>query len=182
MDGDVHLFGLGHYGHGASRGVDAALGFGLGHALDPMDATLKAKQRIGALALNLHHRFLQAALVRLVFVQHRRLEAPPLGEAHVHAENLRGEERGLLATGAGPDFKDDVLGVERVLGDEQPLDLDLAFGDGFFQVGDLHFGHLTQLGVHGLVAQDGLGLPQLLQPRALGLEGQYYRLQLGAKL
>jgi hypothetical protein len=43
--------------------------------------------------------------------------------AAVHAEELGGEERRLVAAGAGADLEDDVLAVVRVLRDERLLDL-----------------------------------------------------------
>ena len=49
------------------------------------------------------------------------LPALLLGEARVHAEDLGGEERGLVAAGAGADFEDDVLLVVRILGQQQHL-------------------------------------------------------------
>ena len=38
VDLDIHLFGLRQHRHGRRRGVNAALGLGFGHALDPVDA------------------------------------------------------------------------------------------------------------------------------------------------
>ncbi len=147
-----------------------------------MHATLEAEEAVGAIALDLGRGLLEAARIRVALVQHRDLEAPALREADVHAEQLRGEQRGLLAAGAGTDLEDHILGVGGILGNEQALDLGLALGDGLLQIGDLHLGHLAELRIHGLVAQDEFGLLELLQPGALGLEGQHHRLQFRTEL
>ena len=47
----------------------------------------------------------------------------PLGVARVHAEEIGGEERRLVAAGPGADLDDDVLVVVRVLRDEQGAEL-----------------------------------------------------------
>ena len=47
------------------------------------------------------------------------LPALPLGVARVHPEEIGGEQRGLVASGPGADFEHDVLGVVRILRDEQ---------------------------------------------------------------
>jgi len=58
------------------------------------------------------------------------------------------------------------------------LCLRAALGDGLLQIRDLQLGHLTELGVHGLVAQDGFGFLELLDQVAMHLKGQHHRLQL----
>ncbi len=59
------------------------------------------------------------------FARGDHLDLPALvrGIALVHAEEIAGKERGLVAAGAGADLEDDVALVHRVLGQQRQLDL-----------------------------------------------------------
>jgi hypothetical protein len=85
-----------------------------------------------------------------------------LGVARVHAEQVAGEQRGLVAAGAGADLEHRVLGVERILGQEQLDGLlgGLALG---LEGAQLLAGQLAQLEV-------GLGAGH--QPRLLEIGAQ----------
>jgi hypothetical protein len=76
-----------------------------------------------------------------------------LGEAHVHAEDLGDEERGLVAAGAGAQLEDDVLFVVGVLGQEHDFELLLDRCEAGFECGELGLGHLADgwigIGEHG---------------------------------
>ena len=52
---------------------------------------------------------------------HLDLPAVLLGKARVHAEDLGGKQRSLVASRAGADFEDDVLLVVGILGQQQEL-------------------------------------------------------------
>ena len=66
--------------------------------------------------------FLVAAGIALALREHLHLPAMEVGVALVHAEEIAGEERRLVAAGAGADFEDGALLVGRVLGEEQAAD------------------------------------------------------------
>ena len=59
------------------------------------------------------------------FAQRQDFGLPALlgGVALVHAEQVAGEQRGLVAAGAGADFEDGVVLVHRVLGQQREADL-----------------------------------------------------------
>ena len=105
FDVDVDLLGLGQHGDGGGGGVDAALRFGLGHALHAVDAAFVLEPRVGAVAADLEHDFLEAALFRLGRAQDLGLPALALGVARVHAVELGGEERRFFAARAGADSR-----------------------------------------------------------------------------
>ena len=98
----------GKHGDRGGRGVDAAAAFGRRHALDAVDARLELQLREHALARDGGDDFLEAADVAVAGRSH--LEAPALrgGVALIHAEEVAGEERRLVAAGAGADFEDGV--------------------------------------------------------------------------
>ncbi len=50
MDGHVDLFGLWQHGDGRRRGVNTALGLGVGHSLHPVNASFASQEaeRLGA--------------------------------------------------------------------------------------------------------------------------------------
>ncbi len=77
-----------------------------------------------------------------------------LGKARVHAEDLRGEQRGLVAAGAGADFQDDVLLVVGILGQQQQLQVFFDLRQPLFELRQLILRHGANvrvgLGQHGL--------------------------------
>ena len=162
--------------------MDAALGLGAGHPLHPVDAALEAEEGKGPFALHFGHHFLEAALFGLALAQHGHLETPALGKAHIHAEDLRREERRLLAPRACPHFQDHVPGVLGVLGHQEVAQVGFACLNGLLQLGNLQLGQLPQLGVQGAVGEHLLGLLQLAEAAALGVPGVHHGLELAAQL
>ena len=122
-DVDVDLLGLRQHGDGRRRGVDAAAGLGRRHALHAVHAGFELQLREDALARDGRDDFLVAAGLALARRGDLDLPAAPGGIALVHAEQVAGEQRRLVAAGAGADFEDGVLLVGRVLGQQQDLDV-----------------------------------------------------------
>ncbi len=102
--------------------MNAPLAFGGGHALHAVHAAFIAQMAIGVLAGDLEDDFAISAAIGFGGGKDFDLPAVALGVARVHAEEIGREERGLVPTGAGPNFDDDVLGVVRILGHQQRLD------------------------------------------------------------
>ena len=75
------------------------------------------------------------------------------GVALVHAEQVAGKQRRLVAAGAGADFEDGVLLVGRVLGQEQYLDVLPERLDALFDAGQVGLGQRPHLGVGALVGE-----------------------------
>ena len=113
---DVVRFG--QDGDGSGRGVDTALRFRLGHALDAVDAAFVLEAAVCAAAAHFEDDLLEAAEVALVGVEDFDRPAVALGVAAVHAVEVAGEERCFVAAGGGTDLDDDVFFVERVFRDE----------------------------------------------------------------
>src|ERR1035437_3261248 len=103
--------------------MDAALGLGGGNALPAVYAALPLHLGVDAVALDDGDDLLEAADAGLGHGEQLDLPAVLLGKALVHAEDFSGKERGLVAAGAGAEFKGDVLVVVGVLGEKQHLDL-----------------------------------------------------------
>src|ERR1043165_606742 len=114
-DLDVDVLDLGQHGHGDRRGVDAPLRLRLRHALHAVHAGLELEARVDLVAFDLQRSVLDAVDRGVVGVGHVDLPALRLGVADVHAHHFRGEERGLVAAGAGADLDEDVLLVVRIL-------------------------------------------------------------------
>ena len=111
------------HGDGRRRSVDAPLRLGLRHALDAMHARFEFQPREDAAALDLGDDFLEAA--ERAFARRDDLDAPAVqrGIALIHAEEIAGEQRRLVAAGAGADFQDGALFVGGVLGQQRELQL-----------------------------------------------------------
>ena len=101
------------------RGVDAALRLGLRHALHAVRAGFELESRIGAAALDARDDFLVAAVFAGAGGQDFQLPALALGVARVHAEQVAGEDRRLVAAGAGAHFQEDIAFVARILRNQQ---------------------------------------------------------------
>src|SRR5581483_5846997 len=109
-----------------------------------------------------------------------RLDLPALlgGVGLVHADEVPGEEVGLLAALGAAYLEDHVLVVVRVLREEQHLEPPLEVGHRRLLLGHLLPGHLPQLGV-ALGAEHLLGVVELAAGAAQLPERLDDRLQLG---
>ena len=84
------------------------------------------------------------------------------GIALVHAEQVAGEQRRLVAAGAGADFEDGVLLVGGVLGQQQDLDVLLQRLDALLELRQLGLGQRPHLGIGRLVGEHRLEIGMLL--------------------
>jgi len=104
--------------------VDAALGFGHRHPLYPVHAALVFQAGPhaggpGSRCLDRHGRVLVPAEAGHGGVEYLRLPAPALRIAQVHAQQVAGEQGGLLAALPRLHLEDDVLAVAGIAGNEQ---------------------------------------------------------------
>ena len=105
LDVDFDVFRLGQHGHRGGRGVDAALGFGLGHALHAMAAAFVLQLAVDAFAFDAQDQFLEAAQLGGVHVEDFDLPAAwSSAVVLVHVVQVAGEQGRLVAAGAGADF------------------------------------------------------------------------------
>ncbi len=107
------------------RGVDPPLRFRGRHALHAVRARFELEFRIRAGAFHARDHFLEAAVFARAGRFHFDAPALAFGEARIHAEEVAGEDRRLVATGAGAHFQIDVAVVARVLRDEVREQFDL---------------------------------------------------------
>src|SRR5256885_7354981 len=112
-------------GRGPRRGRDGALRCGFRTALPAMPAGLELEPGVGALADDLRDHFLVAAELGGALRDDLGLPALPLGVTRVHAEQVGGEERRLVAAGAGADLEEDIALVVRVPGQQRLLQIGL---------------------------------------------------------
>ena len=182
LQDDFGFFGFGEDGDRGSGRMDAARGLGSGHALDAMDARLVAQEGRGAFAFDEEDRVADPAQVGVGEGHQLALPALLLGEAGVGAEELGGEEGGLLPARAGTDFYKSITRIVWIHRDDRPNQLFAGHLDGRLQPGDLLGGHGPDLGV-GL-AGEGAGLGQLLfegHQDVVGLDGLGRKPELGAE-
>src|SRR2546426_1588676 len=112
-------------------------------------------------------RLLQAP--EIPFGQRDNLDLPalPLGEPGVHPEQLRGEQRRLVATGAGADLDDRVAVVQRIAGGQQLGEVGAQPRHLGAQPLDVGPGELRQLGVAIVEHFARLGELGLKPPQAI---------------
>ena len=103
--------------------MDAPAGLGRRHALHAVHAGFEFQMGKDALARHRGDDFLVAA--DLAVAGRDDLDPPAArgGIALIHAEQVAGEQRRLVAAGAGADFEDGVLVVGGILGQQQDLDV-----------------------------------------------------------
>ena len=99
--------------------------------------------------------------------------------ALVHAEQVAGEQRGLVAAGAGADFQDHVALVHRVLRDQREADLLRERVALFLERRLLGFGERAHLGIGRGVGEHRVEIGDLALRRPVGRDGRHQRLQLG---
>jgi hypothetical protein len=184
---------------GCRRGVDTARSLGRRHALHAVHARFELEPREHAAARDGGDRLLVAADAGVGELED--LEAPAMlgGVALVHAEEIGGEQRRLVAAGAGADLEDGVLLVGRVLGQQHALHRALQLRQALLERSSLFLGHRPHVGIggHGLgVLEFALGLAPFVdcfdqwaeigiflggRDELLGIEiaGRQRRLQLG---
>jgi hypothetical protein len=103
--------------------VDAALGLGLGHALDAVSAALPLQSRIGAAAVDLEDDLFDAPQVGLAGVEDLDFPALQLGVLHVHAHQVGRPQVRLLAALGAADLQDHVARVIRIARSQKLLEL-----------------------------------------------------------
>ena len=121
-DFHFHVLGLGQHGHGGGGGVDAAAGFGDGHALDAVYAGFKLEAREGAAARQRDHGFLYAAKLGIADIGDGSAHPAALGVAQIHAQKERGKQTGFLAACARAYFQNDVAVVVGIFGNKKKLE------------------------------------------------------------
>jgi len=94
-------------------------------------------------------------------VEHFQLPALALGKTAVHAEQIAGKQRRLVAARAGPDFHNGVAPIHFVLGDQAQSQVFLDGRQPLLQFFQLMPGHADQFWVR-------LGADQLAQALLLG--------------
>ena len=141
--------------------------FGFGHALHAMDAGFEFEPLEHVAAGDRDDRLLEAAEPGLRQLHHLEAPAVQRGVALVHAEELGGEERRLLAAGAGAHFEDGVALVGLVLGQQHEPHLALELGEPLVERGQFASGERTHLGI-GLAGERR----QVVALGARGLEGR----------
>ncbi len=135
-----------------------------GHALDAVHAGLELEARIGTVAADLGDDLLVAAGLGVGRGHHLQLPATPLGIAGIHPEQVGGEQRRLLAPGAGTDLEDHVAVVVRIARHEQRTEGRLELGGADLEARELVAGHRSDLLV-GIVGHASRGV-ELLADRA----------------
>src|SRR5438093_50132 len=115
-----------------------------------MDATLELQPAPGAATVDEQDRVLDSAYAGDAGVDD--LDPPPLtlGVLRVHADQLRREERGLVAPGAGADLEEDILLVIRITREQEALELLLERRLAAGELVDLRLRQLRQLAVAAL--------------------------------
>ncbi len=121
---DVNVLGFRQHGHGGRGRVDPAGRLGDGDPLHPVHPRLAPQVAVGVPA-HRDDRLTDAVEIPRGDRNRLHLQAPALGVARVHAQQLRGEQRRLVATRARPDLDDGVPVVQRVARRQQVGELRL---------------------------------------------------------
>ncbi len=109
----------------------------VGHALDAVDAGFEFEPLEHVAAGDRDDRLLEAADAGLRQVHHLKAPAVQRRIALIHAEEIGGEKRRLLAAGAGAQFEDGIALVSRVLGQQHKPHAALELGNALVELGKL---------------------------------------------
>src|SRR3989454_11083488 len=174
VDLDLDVLRLGEHGDGDGRRVDPAARLRHRNALDAVDAALELEPAPRPAPVHEEDHVLEAARAGHAGVHDLDLPALALGVLRVHARQVRGEQRGLLAARAGADLDEDVLLVVGIARQEQALQLVLERRLAGGEVVHLGLSELDELAVTAL-RKDVAGPPQP-PPNPPGLGGTPHRL------
>src|SRR5579883_2750014 len=179
VDRDVDVLGLRQDRNGGGRGVNAARAFRVGHALHAVHARFELELGEGAAALHFSDDLLVAA--DRAFARRDHLDFPTLPGciALVHAEQVAGEQRGLIAAGPGANFQNYVALVHGVLGQERHPDLLLDGGTARFKSGLLLGGQRAHFRIGRAVRDQRVETGDLAHHIAIGPDGRDHRPELG---
>ena len=153
--------------------------FGVGYALDAMHAGFEFQFGEGAAAADFGDDFLEAA--HRAFARGDDFDLPALigGVTLIHAEQIAGEQRRLVAAGAGADFENDIALIHRVLGQQREPQFLLERRAPCFKFGLFGFGDRAHLGVGRRVRDQAGHAVEFVLRRAKGIDRIDHRRQLG---
>ena len=179
LDGRL-LVRLGQHGHGAGRGVNAALGLGFRHTLHAVGAGLELELGVDIVALDAGDHFLEAAVLTGVFREDLDPPTLALGIARIHAEQVAGKDRRLVAAGAGTDFEEHVAPILRIFRQQHALQAAFQLLQLHAGTGDFLFSHLAQIRI--AVLEQRLGAFEVTLHLAEVAVGEDHRLDFGVFL
>ena len=110
-------------------------------------AGLELELGVDVVALDPGNHFLVATVLALVLRQRLDPPALALGVARIHAEQVAGEDRRLVATGAGTDLQEHVAAVVGILRQQHALQAVAEGSETAARFGDLLLGEVAQLRV-----------------------------------
>ena len=129
--------------------MNTSLRLGFRHALHAVDARFKVHFSERAVPVDLYDGFLHTALHAFGVLEHLDLPAFPLDVPRIHAQQVGGKERGLIAPGSGADLNDARTFAEWIGRNEERLGLFLEPGDGFLGALDFRTRFGGEFGVFG---------------------------------
>ena len=156
VDLDVDVLGLWKHGDGRRRSVDAAAALGRGHPLHAVHAAFELEPGKDARPGDRGDRFLVSA--DLGRAGRDQLEAPALrfGEALVHAQQVAGEQRRLIAAGAGADLEHRRAIVDRIARQQPDRQRPLGLRQTVANFIGFARRHLLELGLGGGVGNEAV--------------------------
>lgn len=146
---EFHLFGFGEDGDGGGGGMDAALGFGGGNALDAVDSALLAHGGEDGGAAEFKDNFFETAEFGLASGEGFHFPSPHFGVAGVHAVKVSCEDGGFGSSCARTNFDEGIAMFVGVGGENGSKD---GFAGGCLFAGEFGVfvdGELAEFGIGG---------------------------------
>ena len=147
---------------------------GAGHALYPVHAALVLQAGKDIFASDMGHHFLYPAQFGRLLFDNVELPSARFGIAVVHAQQIGGEQCGLIAPRAGPDLKHRGARVSLVLWQQRQLQGSFGSGQRAFDLVDLVAGHSGHFGIGQHLAR----ACQIVQQHAVGVDLVHDRAQI----
>ncbi len=121
--------------------------FGFRHALDAMHTAFKFQLGENPLAANGSNNLLIAAHLALGLANHFHFPAFNIGMARIHAEQISGKQRRLVAARASAHFKNHIQLIGAVFGQQQDFQRLLHLRQFALQFGNFRLGHVGHFGI-----------------------------------
>ena len=159
--------------------MNATLRLGIRNALHPVHAGFEFQLGERASTLHLGDDFLEPAHGAFACRDHVDFPALQRGKSFIHAEQVAGEQRGLVTSSTGADFQHHISFVHRILGQQRDADLLGQFEAAGSERVALGFRHAAHFGFGRGIGDQRVDLTHFLGGGAIGLDGFDQRIEFG---
>ena len=162
INANINFLRLGQNRNRCRRRVNTPAALGHRHTLNAVHATFKLQPGKHIGSRHVDDDFLKPAKVVFAGIHLLKLPAAPFGIPLIHPIQIGRKQGGFFAPGSGADFKDGVLAVRTVFGDQHQLNGVFGLRQLFLNFVLFRLGHFAHIAVAFWIGQNFLGFIQIV--------------------